>query len=75
MSDTAGRLLALLGLLQSRAEWKGHELAERLDVTPRTLRTDIGRLRELGYPLEATRGPHGAYRLGAGAQLPPLLLD
>ena len=75
MSDTAARLLALLGLLQSRPEWTGPELAARLGVTPRTIRNDIERLRELDYPVDATRGAAGGYRLGAGGRLPPLLLD
>ncbi len=75
MQSTSGRLLALLGLLQSRAHWTGAELAERLGVTPRTLRNDIDRLRELDYPVEAVRGPAGHYRLGVGAKMPPLLLD
>jgi len=72
---TSSRLLALLGLLQSRATWTGQELAERLTVTPRTIRNDIERLRELDYPVEAVRGPAGHYRLGVGARMPPLLLD
>ena len=75
MLETSARLLALLGLLQSRPDWTGPQLAERLAVTTRTVRNDIDRLRELGYPVEATRGPGGAYRLGVGAKLPPLLLD
>jgi len=75
MLDTSARLLALLGLLQSRANWPGSELAGRLDVTTRTVRNDIERLRSLGYPVDAERGPAGFYRLGAGAALPPLLLD
>ncbi|MFC8800937.1 helix-turn-helix transcriptional regulator [Promicromonospora sp. NPDC057138] len=75
MSTTAGRLLALLGLLQSRAEWSGAELAARLDVTGRTVRNDVARLRDLGYPVDAVRGPGGRYRLGVGGKLPPLLLD
>ena len=74
MSATSARLLTLLGLLQSRPDWSGLELAERLDVTDRTVRNDIARLRELGYPVDAVRGPGGRYRLGAGARLPPLLL-
>src|SRR5690606_9692484 len=68
-------MLALLGLLQSRPDWPGAELAARLDVTDRTVRNDVARLRELGYPVHAVRGPGGRYRLGAGARLPPLLLD
>ena len=75
MQTTSGRLLALLGLLQSRSRWTGAELADRLAVTPRTVRNDIERLRELGYPVEAVRGPAGHYRLGVGAKMPPLLLD
>ncbi|WP_277212132.1 helix-turn-helix transcriptional regulator [Isoptericola croceus] len=74
-SATAARLLTLLGLLQSRPDWTGPELAERLDVTARTVRHDVARLRDLGYPVDAVRGPGGRYRLGAGARLPPLLLD
>lgn len=75
MKKTSGRVLKLLGLLQTRAEWTAPELAERLGVTDRTVRNDIGRLRELGYPVEAERGRAGHYRLGVGAKLPPLLLD
>lgn len=75
MAGTSARLLALLGLLQSRSDWSGAELAERLAVTDRTVRNDVARLRELGYPVDAVRGPGGRYRLGAGARLPPLLLD
>lgn len=75
MPDPAARLLTLLGLLQSRPVWPGTELAERLDVSPRTIRNDIERLRSLDYPIEAIRGREGGYRLGAGGRLPPLLLD
>lgn len=75
MSDTAGRLLALLSLLQSRPDWNGTELASRLGVSTRTVRKDIDRLRELDYPVNATRGSAGGYRLGAGGKLPPLMLD
>jgi predicted DNA-binding transcriptional regulator YafY len=75
MPDTSARLLALLGLLQSRPEWPGSELAARLGVSGRTIRNDIDRLRALGYPVDAERGPAGFYRLGIGAHLPPLLLD
>ncbi|HEX9259490.1 MAG TPA: YafY family protein [Acidimicrobiales bacterium] len=71
----SGRLLDLLALLGARSWWPGPELAERLEVTERTLRRDIGRLRELGYPIEATSGPYGGYRLGRGGKLPPLVLD
>ena len=74
MTKTSTRLLELLSLLQTPREWSGTELAERLGVTTRTVRRDIERLRELGYPVHATRGTAG-YRLGAGASLPPLLLD
>ena len=73
--ESSARLLALLGLLQSRTDWTGRELAERLDVTPRTVRNDIERLRGLDYPVDAVRGRDGHYRLGVGAKLPPLLLD
>lgn len=75
MYETSGRLLALLGLLQSRTVWSGAELAARLEVSGRTVRNDIERLRRLDYPVEAVRGPGGHYRLGIGAKLPPLLLD
>jgi predicted DNA-binding transcriptional regulator YafY len=73
--ETSARLLELLSLLQSRREWAGAELAERLEVGPRTIRRDVDRLRRLGYPIAATPGVAGGYRLGAGASLPPLLLD
>jgi predicted DNA-binding transcriptional regulator YafY len=73
--ESSARLLALLGLMQSRRDWTGPELAGRLNVTDRTVRKDIERLRLLGYPVDAVRGPHGRYRLGVGASLPPLLLD
>jgi predicted DNA-binding transcriptional regulator YafY len=75
MQKSSGRLLALLGLLQSRSMWSGAELAERLRVSGRTVRNDIERLRQLDYPVEAVRGPGGYFRLGIGAKLPPLLLD
>ncbi|WP_306365659.1 YafY family protein [Nocardia sp. CC227C] len=75
MTDTPARLLRLLSLLQTPRDWPGSELAERLGVTDRTVRRDIERLRELGYPVEATLGAAGGYRLVAGAALPPLLLD
>src|SRR5690242_21868138 len=75
MSDMSARLLALLSLLQTPREWPGSELAERLAVSPRTIRRDIDRLRELGYPVEATMGAVGGYRLVAGKAMPPLLLD
>lgn len=72
---TSSRLLALLSLLQERREWSGPELAERLAVGPRTIRRDVDKLRGLGYPIEAAPGAAGGYRLGAGAKLPPLLID
>ena len=72
---TSARLLRLLSLLQTPRDWTGAELAERLEVSPRTIRNDIERLRALGYPVHATRGSIGGYRLEAGATLPPLLLD
>ncbi|MFF8291020.1 helix-turn-helix transcriptional regulator [Streptomyces sp. NPDC016309] len=75
MTDTPARLLTLLSLLQTPREWPGSELAERLGVSPRTIRRDVDRLRDLGYPVEATRGAIGGYRLVAGAAMPPLLLD
>ncbi|MGI5132127.1 helix-turn-helix transcriptional regulator [Pseudonocardia sp. CA-107938] len=75
MLETSARLLRLLSLLQARREWTGPELAERLEVSERTVRNDVERLRALGYPVVANRGSVGGYRLGAGAQLPPLLLD
>ncbi|WP_053202269.1 helix-turn-helix transcriptional regulator [Jiangella muralis] len=75
MTGTSARMLALLSLMQSRPAWTGSELAERLGVSARTIRYDVDRLRELGYPVDAARGPAGHYRLGAGARLPPLLLD
>ena len=74
--DTPVRLLRLLALFSSWASWNGAELAARLEVTERTLRRDVTRLRErLGYPIEATTGPYGGYALGAGGRLPPLVLD
>ena len=71
-----GRLLALLSLLQARPHWPGPELADRLDVTIRTVRRDVERLRRLGYPVLADIGTTGGYRLGAGGRaMPPLMLD
>ncbi|HLI24477.1 MAG TPA: YafY family protein [Acidimicrobiales bacterium] len=74
MSDTPGRMLALLSLLQQRPVWTGPELATRLGVSDRTVRRDVDRLRTLGYPVEAAPGMAGGYQLGRGGQLPPLLL-
>src|SRR5262245_65418728 len=73
--ETSGRLLRLLALLQGRRDWPGPELAARLGVSSRTLRRDMDKLRSLGYPVDAVPGASGGYRLGAGAALPPLLLD
>lgn len=73
--STTHRVLRLLGLLQQRTSWQASELAERLEVTDRTVRRDVLRLREMGYPVESDRGVDGGYRLGAGRGLPPLLLD
>ncbi|MBB5939779.1 helix-turn-helix transcriptional regulator [Streptomyces zagrosensis] len=75
MPKTSARLLSLLSLLQARRDWPGALLAERLDVSPRTVRRDIDRLRELGYPIATFKGPDGGYRLEAGTELPPLLFD
>jgi predicted DNA-binding transcriptional regulator YafY len=75
MTETSGRLLKLLALLQARREWQGQALADRLEVSCRTIRRDIERLRELGYPVDALTGPAGGYRLRAGTAMPPLLLD
>ena len=75
MPDPTARTLRLLSLLQTHRFWPGTELAERLDVSSRTLRRDIDRLRELGYPVDATPGAAGGYRLAAGSHMPPLLLD
>jgi predicted DNA-binding transcriptional regulator YafY len=75
MANTSARMLRLLSLLQTHRYWPGGELAERLEVSPRTLRRDVDRLRELGYPVDAARGVAGGYQLQAGAAVPPLLLD
>lgn len=75
MLETSARLLRMLSLLQSHRDWTGPELARRLEVSERTVRNDIERLRALDYPIDATRGAAGGYRLGVGGQLPPLLLD
>src|SRR5215213_7208651 len=74
-ATTSSRLLTLLSLLQGRRDWPGGELAERLEVSGRTVRRDVERLRGLGYPVESLTGPAGGYRLRAGAAMPPLLLD
>lgn len=75
MSDTASRLLKLLSLLQTARAWSGPELAERLEVSTRTVRRDIERLRDLGYPVQGTLGLAGGYRLVSGTAMPPLLLE
>jgi len=72
---TSSRLLELLSLLQARRDWPGPELADRLEVSRRTIRRDVDRLRDLGYPVESLSGPAGGYRLRAGTAMPPLLLD
>ncbi len=75
MLSTSARLLRLASLLQSRRHWPGPALAEELGVDARTVRRDVDRLRELGYPVEASSGVGGGYGLGRGADLPPLVLD
>ena len=75
MSDPTARALTLLSLLQTHRHWSGAELAERLGVSARTVRRDVDRLRELGYPVEAVPGVDGGYQLAAGAHLPPLVVD
>jgi predicted DNA-binding transcriptional regulator YafY len=75
MSETSSRLLEMLSLLQGRRDWPGSELADRLEVSGRTIRRDVERLRRLGYPVESLTGPAGGYRLRAGSAMPPLLLD
>ncbi|MBR8742091.1 YafY family protein [Nocardiopsis sp. MG754419] len=75
MVKTSGRLLTMLSLLQSRRDWPGEELAARLGVSSRTVRRDVDRLRELGYPITTFKGPDGGYRLDAGTRMPPLLFD
>ncbi|HTZ82349.1 MAG TPA: YafY family protein [Candidatus Acidoferrales bacterium] len=75
MLQTSARLLRLLSLFQAQRYWSGAQLAGRLEVTGRTLRRDVDRLRDLGYPVHSTSGVAGGYQLGAGANLPPLLLD
>jgi predicted DNA-binding transcriptional regulator YafY len=74
-NDPTGRALHLLSLLQTHRLWRGSEIAERLEVTERTVRRDVDRLRDLGYPVDATPGAYGGYRLAVGAHLPPLVLD
>ncbi len=75
MANTSSRTLRLLSLLQSHRHWPGTELAQRLEVSVRTLRRDVDRLRELGYPVQAQPGVDGGYQLAPGASLPPLVLD
>ncbi|HXV93220.1 MAG TPA: HTH domain-containing protein, partial [Pseudonocardia sp.] len=75
MANTSSRTLRLLSLLQTHRYWPGAELAERLGVSTRTLRRDVDRLRELGYPVDAHRGVDGGYQLAPGATLPPLVVD
>ena len=75
MTTPSGRLLTLLSLLQARRDWPGESLANRLGVSRRTVRRDVDRLRELGYPVQTTKGPAGGYRLAPGSDLPPLLFD
>jgi len=75
MADTTARMLQLLSLLQARRDWSGELLAHRLEVSVRTVRRDVDRLRELGYRVQAVKGPDGGYRLEAGSELPPLLFD
>lgn len=75
MIETSARLLRLLSLFQGRRYWSGRDLAERLEVTPRTLRRDVDKLRSLGYPIHSSAGIEGGYQLGAGSTMPPLLLD
>ena len=75
MPKTSARLLSLLSLLQARRDWPGQVLADRLEVSSRTVRRDVDRLRELGYRIQTTKGPDGGYRLDAGTELPPLLFD
>src|SRR5690348_8928927 len=75
MLQTSARLLELLALFQGRRSWAGAELAKRLEITTRTLRRDVDKLRSIGYPIDSTSGAEGGYRLGAGSTMPPLLLD
>ncbi len=75
MLETSARLLRLLSLFQGRRYWSGADLASRLEITSRTLRRDVDKLRQLGYPIHSTSGAEGGYQLGAGSTMPPLLLD
>jgi predicted DNA-binding transcriptional regulator YafY len=75
VNGTSSRLLELLSMLQARRDWPGGELSRRLEVSDRTIRRDVERLRRLGYPVESLTGPAGGYRLRAGTAMPPLLLD
>src|SRR4051794_27975168 len=75
MLETSARLLRLLSLFQGRRYWSGLDLSQRLEVTSRTLRRDVDKLRSLGYPIHSTSGREGGYQLGAGTSMPPLLLD
>jgi predicted DNA-binding transcriptional regulator YafY len=75
VNATSSRLLQMLSLLQARRDWPGSHLADRLDVSNRTIRRDVERLRQLGYPVESLTGPAGGYRLRAGSAMPPLLVD
>src|SRR6202140_2669586 len=75
MLQTSARLLRLLSLFQAQRYWSGADLSSRLDITGRTLRRDVDKLRSLGYPVHSSTGTAGGYQLGAGAKLPPLLLD
>lgn len=74
-NDPTGRALQLLSLLQAHRFWRAVELAERLEVTQRTVRRDVDRLRDLGYPVDSTSGKHGGYRLETGAHVPALVVD
>jgi predicted DNA-binding transcriptional regulator YafY len=73
--DPTARILRLLSLLQTYRHWAGDDLSDRLGVSPRTIRRDVDRLRELGYPVDTSRGTGGGYQLAAGTRIPPLLLD